>query len=87
MGNGTLFWDDVQVGHELPPFVRRTGFMEWNRFAAANEEFVMIHMDDEAGRAAMQPAAFGMGNLRYSYLHNLVLDWIGLDGRDRKSVV
>lgn len=81
---GTLYWEDVAVGQELPPFVRKTGFMEWNRFAAANEEFVPFHMDDEEGRATGQHAAYGMGNLRYAYLHNLVLDWIGLDGSLRK---
>jgi len=84
MAGGTLYYEDVQIGQEIPPLVRRTGFMEWNRFAAANEEFVMIHMDDEAGRAAMQPAAFGMGNLRYSYMHCMVLDWIGHEGKLRK---
>lgn len=84
MHHRELYFEDVQVGQELPTFVRTTGFMEWNRFAGANEEFVMIHMDDEAGRAAMQPAAFGMGNLRFAYLHNLIMDWIGAAGQIRK---
>ncbi|MBB6406290.1 MaoC/PaaZ C-terminal domain-containing protein [Arthrobacter sp. AZCC_0090] len=71
----------VQVGDELGPFVRETGFAAWNRFAAVNDEFVPIHMDDEAGKAAGQPGAFGMGNLQWSYLHNLVRDWAGEDAR------
>ena len=29
-----------------------------------NDEFVQIHMDEEAGRAAGYTGAFGMGNLR-----------------------
>jgi acyl dehydratase len=69
------------VGTELPPFIRTTGFHNWNRFAAVNDEFVPIHMDDEAGRAQGFPGAFGMGNLMWSYLHNLVRDWMGDDGR------
>jgi acyl dehydratase len=68
------------VGDELPPFVRTTGFENWNRYAAVNDEFVPIHMDDEAGRAAGYPTAFGMGNLQWAYLHNLVRDWLGGDG-------
>jgi acyl dehydratase len=71
----------VTVGTELPPFIRTTGFHNWNRFAAVNDEFVPIHMDDEAGRAQGFPGAFGMGNLMWSYLHNLVRDWMGDDGR------
>jgi acyl dehydratase len=68
------------VGTELPPFTRHTDLANWNRFAAVNDEFVPIHMDDGAGRAAGQPGAFGMGNLQFAYLHNLLRDWIGPQG-------
>lgn len=68
------------VGEEIPPFVRKTGFANWNRYAAVNDEFVGIHMDDEAGRAAGQPGAFGMGNLQFSYLHNVLRQWLGPGG-------
>jgi len=70
-----------EVGDELPPFVRVTGLDNWNRFAAVNDEFVPIHMDDEAGRAAGYPSAFGMGTLQWSYLHNVVRGWCGPSGR------
>jgi acyl dehydratase len=70
----------AQVGDELSPFQRSTGFENWNRYAAVNDEFVPIHMDDEAGRAAGYPTAFGMGNLQWSYLHNLLHDWLGDSG-------
>ena len=73
--------DTVTAGTELPVFVRTTGFHNWNRYAAVNDEFVPIHMDDDAGRAQGFPGAFGMGNLMWSYLHNLVRDWMGDDGR------
>jgi acyl dehydratase len=70
----------AKVGDELPPFTRTTGFHNWNRYAAVNDEFVPIHMDDEAGRGAGYPTAFGMGNLQWAYLHNLVRDWLGDSG-------
>jgi acyl dehydratase len=73
--------DTVTVGTELPGLIRTTGFHNWNRYAAVNDEFVPIHMDDDAGRAQGFPGAFGMGNLMWSYLHNLVRDWMGDDGR------
>jgi acyl dehydratase len=72
---------DIKVGDELPVFQRATGFHHWNRFAAVNDEFVPIHMDDEAGQAAGYPSAFGMGNLQWAYLHNLLRQWLGDDGR------
>jgi acyl dehydratase len=66
----------VTVGTEVPEYVRTTDFANWNRYAAVNDEFVPIHMDDEAGRAAGFPSAFGMGNLLWSYLHNMLREWI-----------
>lgn len=71
----------IRVGDELPPFTRTTDLEIWNRYAAVNDEFVPIHMDDEAGRAAGLPGAIGMGNLQWSYLHNAVRAWIGDRGR------
>jgi acyl dehydratase len=68
------------VGTELPPFVRTTGLPNWNRYAAVNDEFIDIHMDDESARGVGMPGVFGMGNLRIAYLHNLLADWLGDTG-------
>ena len=71
----------LAVGDRLPPFERTTGFHNWNRFAAVNDEFVDIHMDDDAGKAAGYPTAFGMASLQVSYLHALLREWMGDEGR------
>jgi acyl dehydratase len=71
----------IRVGDSLPAFERSPGFHHWNRYAAVNDEFVPIHMDDEAGRAAGYESAFGMGNLQFAYLHNVLRGWMGDDGR------
>ena len=71
----------IEIGQEIPTFERMAGFHAWNRFAAVNDEFVPIHMDDDAGRRAGNPGAFGMGNLQFSYLHAVLRQWIGDDGR------
>lgn len=71
----------MDVGDEIPQFERRVGFANWNRYAAVNDEFVPIHMEDAAGRAAGYSGAFGMGNLHVTYLHNLLRDWFGDGGR------
>jgi acyl dehydratase len=66
----------IHEGDELPTFTRTTGFANWNRFAAVNDEFVAIHMDDEAAQAAGLPGAIGMGFLQVAYLHNMLRDWL-----------
>jgi acyl dehydratase len=76
---------DVNVGDEIPAWSRQTDFMNWNRYAAVNDEFVYIHMDDEAGRAALnEQGAFGMGNLRYTYMLNALREWIGDEAEIRE---
>jgi acyl dehydratase len=72
---------NLTAGEEIPSFTRETGLANWNRFAAVNDEFIPIHMDDEAGKAAGMPTAFGMGNLQWSYLHALLRDWLDGEGR------
>jgi len=69
-------WEELAPGQEIPPFVRTTDLAHWNRFAAVNDEFIPLHMDPEAARAAGQPDVFGMGNLRISYLHNALHAWL-----------
>lgn len=81
----SLNYDTVEVGDSLPEWSRKTGFAEWNRYAAVNEEFVPFHMDDEAGRrAGNEQGAFGMGNLRYAYIVNALHAWIGDGGTVRE---
>lgn len=79
-----MYWEDVQVGAQVPEFKRQTGYIEWGRFAGANEEYVAIHEDDEAGIASGLPGGIGMGNLRFSYVHNMLEDWIGVEGWIKK---
>lgn len=79
-----VYYEDVAIGDEIPAFERETDFMSWNRYAAVNEEFVYIHMDDEAGKAAGQGAAFGMGNLRWAYVLNALRAWIGDEAEVRE---
>ena len=54
----------------IPPYVRTTGLANWNRFAAVNDEFIDIHLDDDSAKAVGMPGVFGMGNLRIAYLHS-----------------
>lgn len=83
-----VYFEDVNVGDQVPAFVRQPDFMHWNRFAAVNDEFVYLHMDDEAGRdGGNKQGAFGMGNLRFAYLHNMLREWMGDEAEVRELSV
>ena len=76
-----LFWDDVEVGMEITPYQRVVTLMELNRFAGANDEFVLIHMDrDYSQKVSRLPDVIVMGNLKYAYLANMMTNWIGEAG-------
>ena len=80
-----VYWEDIEVGQEITAWARQTDLMTWNRYAAVNDEFLYIHMDDDAGRAAMNDAgSFGMGNLRFAYLHNMLRDSAGDEAQVKK---
>src|SRR5260370_40259782 len=77
-----IYFDDIKVGDKIPAWSRKTNFMNWNRYAAVNDEFIFIHMDDEAGRkGGNEQGAFVMGNLRFAYILNALRDWIGDEAR------
>ncbi len=77
-----VYFEDIEVGRDIPPWSRETDFMNWNRYAAVNDEFVYIHLDDEAGRAALnEQGAFGMS---YTYLLNMLRDWAGDEAEIRE---
>jgi hypothetical protein len=73
--------NEFEAGTALPAFVRQANLETWNRYAAVNDEYVGIHMDDAEGRAAGYPGAIGMGNLIWAWLHATVEDWLGDRGR------
>jgi acyl dehydratase len=75
-GSQAGVWEAAEVGAGLPPFVRKTDLANWNRYAAVNDEFIPLHMDADAARAAGLPDVFGMGNLRLAYLHALLESWL-----------
>ena len=75
-----ITWDEVETGQEIPTFQRNTDLMNWNRWAAINDEFLPYHMDDEGAKENGQPAVIGQGRLRISYLHTLVREWMGEEG-------
>jgi acyl dehydratase len=73
-------FDDLEEGDNLPLFQRYTDLMNFNRFAAVNDEYVYHHMDVDIANTRGQKDVDGMGLLQFSYLHNLLRQWIGEAG-------
>jgi acyl dehydratase len=83
----TLYFEDVNVGDEVPPYRHKAGYLELNRFAGANEELIPIHMDPEASQKSGLPGVITMGNLKVAYIVNMLEDWAGPESWLRKLTV
>ena len=81
----TRYIEDVHEGEQIPAYTVKAGYMELNRFASANEEFIPIHMDpDYAKNVAKLPDVIIMGNLKLAYLANALERWAGAGGWIKK---
>jgi hypothetical protein len=58
--------------------------MELNRFAGANREWGLYHMDPEFARSLGLASALVIEHLKLAYLANMLEDWLGEDGRIRR---
>ena len=47
----------AKIGDQLPAFTRTTDFANWNRYAAVNDEFIDVHMSEEAARLRASPTS------------------------------
>lgn len=76
---------DVQklaAGLELPTFEREGTLLHWARYAAVNPAHIVgHHLDDDVARSEGFDAAFIMAPLEHAYLHAMLRNWMGRQGR------
>ena len=72
----------LKVGDELPTLTRPGSVLSWARYAAVNPAHIVgHHFEDEVGRFEGFDGAFIMAPLEHAYLHVLLRNWMGSDGR------
>lgn len=80
----TIDVDALEVGQELPELVRPGDVLLWARYAGVNPaNLTGHHFVDEVARHEGFDAAFIMAPLEHAYLHVLLRNWMGLQGRVR----
>ena len=76
----TVFYEDIEVGGEIPALVKRTTTMQLVKFAAASGDYYQIHYDKDFALANGLPGVIVHGWLALSFLGQMVTDWIGEKG-------
>lgn len=79
-----LFYEDVEVGTEITPLVKRPTRELLVKWAGASADFAIIHYDDEGARGRGLPGVIVHGKLKFAWLGQLMTDWIGEKGILRK---
>jgi acyl dehydratase len=73
-----VYFEDVEVGDELPPLVKGPiQQIQLTRYAGASGDFNPIHQDDEFARAAGMGGVFAHGMLSMAFLGQAITDWAG----------
>lgn len=79
-----LFFEEVEVGTEIPSVVRKVNLLNLMKYAAATWNFFLIHIDKEFANKQ----GFKDVNIAASYfgasLAKMITDWMGNRGRLKK---
>lgn len=78
MKYGTVYFDDVEVGTELPGLAKGPiQQIQLARYAGASGDFNPIHQDEEFARAAGMGGVFAHGMLSMGFVAQALTDWAG----------
>ncbi len=73
----TLFWDDVEVGLELPALVKRPSTRQLVKYAGASGDFYEVHYDKDFAVDIGLPGIIVHGAFKNACLAQVVTDWMG----------
>lgn len=82
-----LYYEDVEVGMEIPPLLKHPSTSQLVKWAGASGDFYEIHYDKDFARAAGLPGVIVHGRLKSAFLGQLLTDWIGEEGTVEKMAV
>jgi len=82
--NNSIYYEDVNIGDELPTLIKHPTSKHLVMFAGASCDFYEVHYDKDFAKEAGLPGIIIQGMLSASYLAQVVTDWIGERGTLKK---
>jgi len=79
-----IFFEDVEVGKEIPSLVKDITSRQLVKWAGASEDFNEIHYDKDFALSQGLPGIIVHGRLKAAFLGQLLSDWIGDGGVVKK---
>ena len=82
-----VYFEDVEVGSEMPPVVKGPiEQIQLTRYAGASGDFNPIHQDAAFARAAGMGDVFAHGMLSMGFVAQSVTDWLGVGTTQKVGV-
>lgn len=75
-----IYWDDVEVGQEIPSLVKRPTHVQMLMWGGAVDDYNPMHADADLARRAGYKEPIVFGPLIFAFLEQMLTDWIGIDG-------
>ena len=79
-----LYYEDVEVGMELPPLTKHPTTRQLVKWAGASGDYVEIHYDKDVALKAGLSGVILHGPLISSFLGQFITEWIGDEGTLKK---
>jgi acyl dehydratase len=79
-----VYFEDVQVGDEIPALKKNCSTQQLVQWAAASGDFYQIHYDKDFAQATGLKGLIVHGALKNAFLGQLLHDWMGDQGRIRR---
>jgi acyl dehydratase len=74
-----VFFEDVEVGQELPQLVKHPTTRQLVKWAGASGDYYEIHYDKDFAQSTGLQGVIVHGWLTFSFVAQMVTDWMGTD--------
>ncbi len=79
-----LYFEDVELGMDIPPLAKIASTRVMVEWAGAVFNFDPIHYEDDYAKAKGFSGPLVHGSLKSAWLGQLITDWIGMRGKIKK---
>lgn len=79
-----VYYEDVNVGDEIPKLVKNCSTQQLVMWAAGSGDFYQIHYDKDFALGNGLPGLIVHGALKHAFLGQMLHDWLGDGGKIKK---
>jgi len=79
-----LYYEDVEVGMDVPTLVKHPTTQQLVKWAGASGDYYQIHYDKDFAIATGLDGIIVHGRLKIAFLVQMLTDWIGDEGKLKK---